>query len=83
MQLCKAALRCPLMQVEQLTNRQGQPLDGPLLITPKVFGDERGWFFESYQCRFNDAVGKSVVFSQDARQLLRRAQGAALSTAPG
>ena len=35
MQRCKAALRCPPMQVEQLTNRQGQPLDGPLLITPK------------------------------------------------
>ena len=54
------------MQVEQLTNRQGQPLDGPLLITPRVFGDERGWFFESWnQRRFNDAVGESVVFSQD------------------
>jgi dTDP-4-dehydrorhamnose 3,5-epimerase len=25
------------------------PIDGLLIITPKVFGDERGWFYESYQ----------------------------------
>ena len=54
------------MQVDQLLSPQGQRLDGPLLITPRVFGDERGWFFESWNQRnFDEAVGDAVVFSQD------------------
>ena len=54
------------MQVEQLRTATGTTVEGPLLITPQVFGDERGWFFESWnQRRFNEAVGEAVVFSQD------------------
>lgn len=47
------------------------------LIEPTVFGDERGFFFESFnQARFEDAIGKSVQFVQDnhsrsARNVLR------------
>ncbi|KQV44861.1 dTDP-4-dehydrorhamnose 3,5-epimerase [Duganella sp. Root336D2] len=37
-----------------------------LLIEPKVFGDERGFFYESFnQARFEEAVGRSVHFVQD------------------
>ncbi|MCU7795566.1 MAG: dTDP-4-dehydrorhamnose 3,5-epimerase [Candidatus Thiodiazotropha sp. (ex Myrtea spinifera)] len=37
-----------------------------LLIKPKVFGDERGFFFESFSQRiFDEAVGRSVHFVQD------------------
>jgi dTDP-4-dehydrorhamnose 3,5-epimerase len=37
-----------------------------LVIEPKVFGDERGFFFESFnQKRFDDAVGKKIQFIQD------------------
>lgn len=37
-----------------------------LIIEPKVFGDERGFFFESFnQAAFELAVGKSVTFVQD------------------
>jgi dTDP-4-dehydrorhamnose 3,5-epimerase len=37
-----------------------------LLIEPKVFGDERGFFFESFSHRiFNEAVGREVHFVQD------------------
>lgn len=37
-----------------------------LLIKPKVFGDERGFFFESFsQHVFDEAVGRSVRFVQD------------------
>jgi dTDP-4-dehydrorhamnose 3,5-epimerase len=37
-----------------------------LLIEPKVFGDERGFFFESYSQRiFEAAVGRAVEFVQD------------------
>ena len=54
------------MQVERLRSAQGFTIDGPLLITPRVFGDDRGWFFESWnQNNFNKAVEKTVVFSQD------------------
>ena len=54
------------MDVEQLTTTDGRTIEGPLLIKPRVFGDERGWFFESWnQQRFDAAVGESLVFSQD------------------
>ena len=54
------------MQVDQLRSNQGQMIDGPLLITPPVFGDDRGWFYESWnQRKFDEAVGEAVVFSQD------------------
>jgi dTDP-4-dehydrorhamnose 3,5-epimerase len=48
-----------------------------LLLEPKVFGDERGFFLESYNRRsFNAAVGHDVEFVQDnhsrsARGVLR------------
>ena len=52
-------------------------LPGVLLIEPKVFGDERGFFFESYNRRaFEQASGLDVDFVQDnhsrsARGVLR------------
>ncbi len=37
-----------------------------LVIEPKFFGDERGWFFESFNEKdFSAAVGKKVNFVQD------------------
>jgi len=37
-----------------------------LIIEPKVFGDERGFFFESFnQAKFEEAVGLKVNFVQD------------------
>ena len=37
-----------------------------LLIEPKVFGDERGFFYESFSQRiFDEAVGHPVTFVQD------------------
>jgi dTDP-4-dehydrorhamnose 3,5-epimerase len=37
-----------------------------LLIEPKVFGDERGFFFESFnQAKFEEAIGRKVSFVQD------------------
>lgn len=36
------------------------------IIEPKVFGDERGFFFESYNERtFSEAIGREVRFVQD------------------
>jgi dTDP-4-dehydrorhamnose 3,5-epimerase len=37
-----------------------------LLIEPEVFGDDRGFFFESFnQKKFEDAIGNKVNFVQD------------------
>ena len=37
-----------------------------LIIEPKVFGDERGFFFESFNCRqFSELIGRDVDFVQD------------------
>jgi dTDP-4-dehydrorhamnose 3,5-epimerase len=37
-----------------------------LIIEPKVFGDERGFFFESFNShQFNEVVGRDVQFVQD------------------
>jgi len=41
-------------------------IDGVLILEPRVFGDERGFFMESYnQKAFDDAVGAEVRFVQD------------------
>ena len=40
-----------------------------LIIEPKVFGDARGFFFESFnQEAFNDATGLDVNFVQEQPQ---------------
>ena len=37
-----------------------------LILEPKVFGDERGFFFESFnRAKFDAAIGKKVRFVQD------------------
>ncbi len=41
-------------------------IPGVLVLEPKVFGDERGFFMESFnQKAFDDAVGQPVSFVQD------------------
>ena len=41
-------------------------IDGLLIIEPKVFGDSRGYFFESFNANeFKDKTGLDVVFIQD------------------
>ncbi|MDO9315949.1 MAG: dTDP-4-dehydrorhamnose 3,5-epimerase [Burkholderiaceae bacterium] len=41
-------------------------IDGVLILEPKVFGDERGFFLESFnQQAFEAAVGQEIRFVQD------------------
>jgi dTDP-4-dehydrorhamnose 3,5-epimerase len=48
-------------------------LPGVLLLEPRVFGDERGFFFESFNQRvFEEMVGAHVNFVQDNHSLSRR-----------
>ena len=47
-------------------NIQTTSLADVLIIEPKVFGDERGFFFESFNSKkFSEAVGQSLNFVQD------------------
>lgn len=49
------------------------PLDGVLILEPKVFGDARGFFMESYNRRdFAEATGLDVDFVQDNHSRSRR-----------
>ena len=42
------------------------PIDGVLVLEPKVFGDARGFFFESFNARdFEQATGVQRTFVQD------------------
>ena len=42
------------------------PLNGVFVIEPHVFGDDRGFFLESYNEKcFSEAVGEKVEFVQD------------------
>ncbi|MDF3036059.1 MAG: dTDP-4-dehydrorhamnose 3,5-epimerase [Paucimonas sp.] len=41
-------------------------LEGVLIIEPRVFGDDRGFFFESFnEVRFRELTGVSAAFVQD------------------
>lgn len=48
-------------------------LEGVLLLEPQVTGDERGFFFESYNAqRFREATGLDPLFVQDNHSGSRR-----------
>ena len=39
------------------------PIDGPLMIRPRRFGDDRGHFSETWrQAHFEEAIGRKVQF---------------------
>ena len=42
-------------------------LDGCFIIEPQVFGDARGWFYESYSAEKFSEIGIDTVFVQDNR----------------
>jgi dTDP-4-dehydrorhamnose 3,5-epimerase len=50
-----------------------ESLDGMMVLTPLVFEDERGCFWESFnQKRFAEAVGREVAFIQDNNSVSKR-----------
>ena len=54
----------------QLFTAAGQPLSGPLLITPQMFGDDRGFFYESWNERsFQSALIEAGVAEDEALSL--------------
>lgn len=48
-------------------------IDGLVVLEPKIFGDERGYFFESFSERdFAKAIGRVVHFVQDNESYSRK-----------
>ena len=58
------------MPAETLLMASGQPMAGPLLITPQVFGDDRGFFYESWnERRFRQDLIAAGVPAAEAEDL--------------
>ena len=54
------------MDIKNLSSNKGNILEGVCIIKPRVFQDNRGFFYESWnQTLFNKAVGEEVKFLQD------------------
>ena len=54
------------MENKFVFNNFGEIISGPLIIKPKVFKDERGFFQESWnQKEFNNLVNSEINFKQD------------------
>lgn len=54
------------LECELLKTESGQLIDGPLLINPKVFNDQRGYFYESWNKKiFDDLIKTNLNFVQD------------------
>lgn len=47
-------------------------IDGLYIVEPKVFGDERGYFMETYKYEEFKAAGLSMVFVQDNQSMSRK-----------
>ena len=54
------------MKIQQIKSEKGIEVKGPLLITPKVFNDQRGSFYESWnKSVFDKETNSKVDFLQD------------------
>ncbi len=54
------------MEFEKIFSQNGKELDGLVLISPKIFYDQRGYFYESWNdYSFKKFIDNSVEFVQD------------------
>ena len=54
------------MEYLNVSSNKGNLINGPLIIKPKVFLDNRGYFFESWNhSEFNKIISRQVNFVQD------------------
>ena len=58
------------MNFEYLVSNKKNKIEGPLLIQPKIFCDQRGYFYEPWnRKKFNELVSEDVDFVQDNQSL--------------
>ena len=54
------------MKIENIFNKNNKLIDGPLILQPKKFEDDRGFFYESFnQEKFNQITKSFNFFVQD------------------
>jgi len=54
------------MEIKNLYSNKGNIIKEVFILKPRVFEDNRGFFYESWnQALFSDAIGKKVKFMQD------------------
>ena len=54
------------MEIINLISNKGNKIDGPILFTPKLTIDERGFFYESWNKKvLDDLLGRELNFLQD------------------
>ena len=54
------------MKVNKLRNKENQIINGPLEIKPKIFNDDRGYFYETWNAKnFKSKINSETSFVQD------------------
>ncbi len=54
------------MNIKYLKSQKGKVIKGPLILEPKIFKDNRGFFLESWNKKiFNKAINTNIEFVQD------------------
>ena len=54
------------MEYFNINSNKGNLIKGPMIIKPKIFVDDRGYFFESWNhLEFNKTISREVNFIQD------------------
>ena len=55
-----------ILKAEKLKSKKGEIIEGPILLTPLIFGDDRGFFFESWNNKkLNEILNQNINFVQD------------------
>ena len=61
------------MKVNKLRNKENQIIDGPLEIKPKIFNDDRGYFYETWNAKdFEANINDKTSFVQDNQSFSKR-----------
>ena len=61
------------MKVNKLSNKKNQIINGPLEIKPKIFNDDRGYFYETWNAKdFEAKIDSETSFVQDNQSFSER-----------
>ena len=62
-----------MTHIKSLVNNYGEVVEGPILLTPSLKYDERGFFVESWnQNEFNSLIGSEIKFLLDGHSLSKK-----------
>lgn len=62
-----------MMKLNKLKNKDNQIINGPLEIKPKIFNDDRGYFYETWNAKeFKKYINTNISFVQDNQSFSQR-----------